>query len=78
LAARPHGLEGIHVIDETYFAGISYEAPCPECGHLMLESFDRMPRREDGIIIVECPVHGVFHFRPVSDTKLVPGEPPDE
>jgi hypothetical protein len=67
------------VIDEADFAGISYEAPCPKCGQRMLESFDRMPRRKDGIILVDCPVHGLFHFRPLGpETKIVPGEPPDQ
>ena len=64
---------------EKYFAGVAYEAHCPKCGHRMLESFDRMPRRKDGIILVDCPVHGLFHFKPAGfKTKLVPGEPPEE
>lgn len=61
-------------MDDNYLDG--YEAPCPKCGHVMIEPFARMPRRQDGIIVVECPVHGLFHFRPNPDlTELTEGEP---
>jgi hypothetical protein len=63
------------VVEDSHLVG--YEAPCPKCGHMMVEPFARMPRRKDGIIVVECPVHGPFHFKPAegSEAKLVPGEP---
>lgn len=61
-------------MDEEYL--ISYEAKCPKCGRMMVEPPERMPRRQDGIIVVECPVHGPFHFRPDPDLKeLTEGEP---
>ena len=78
LDARRTG-QAIHdVLDETHFAGVGYEVPCPKCGHRMLESFARMPRPADGIVLVECPVHGLFHFRPLGpETRIVSGEPPE-
>ncbi len=64
------------ISNDTYITG--YDAPCPKCGHVMIEPLARLLRRKDGIIVVECPVHGLFHFRPVADAKLVPGEPREE
>jgi hypothetical protein len=66
------------MVDEPFLSG--YEAPCPECGHVMVEPFTSLPRRDDGIILVKCPVHGLFHFKPAegSSARLVPGEPTEE
>ena len=65
------------VVDETFLIG--YEAPCPTCRNVMIEPFDRIATRKDGIIVLECPVHGLFHFRPADGTeaKLIAAEPPE-
>jgi hypothetical protein len=34
---------------------------CPKCGCRMEPPRDA-PEREDGIIVVECPLHGLYHF----------------
>jgi hypothetical protein len=65
------------VADEDFL--ISYDAPCPKCGRTMIEPFTGEPRREDGIIVVRCSVHGLFHFRPDRpEAGLLAGEPEGE
>lgn len=34
---------------------------CPKCGCRMDPPRDAEPR-DDGIVVVECPLHGLFHF----------------
>ena len=46
---------------------------CPQCGCRMEPPPDFVPR-DDGIVVVECPLHGLFHFG--LDRDLAVGPPP--
>jgi hypothetical protein len=45
-------------MDEDYLIG--YEAKCPKCGRMMIEPLERMPRLQDGVIVVKCRFTGRF------------------
>jgi hypothetical protein len=47
---------------------------CPKCGCSMEPPPDA-PEPADRILVVECPLHGLFHFGPKTD--LTAGLPPE-
>ena len=48
---------------------------CPRCGCQMEPPFDSA-ERSAGLILVECPLHGLFHFGPTVNLTAGPPDSP--